>query len=161
MTVNGPSTLTGQVIVNANMDSQGTDGTYTAYPLLVQGSKQGIAIKVNGNRNTSNNYISLWDDNQMWGRIEGQTHGDLWSDPEHILETANLGVATAIATVDFAIAGFEVTCFIFQYHSFAKQNSRVRKIELKKTVRVLPRRFPVADIHGYQQPPMKGASQMP
>jgi len=106
--VNGPSTLTGQVTVNANMDSQGADGTYTAYPLLVQGSKQGIAIKVSGNRNTGNNYISFWDDNQMWGRIEGQTSLNLLTDPEYILETANKTVATIISTVDFAIAGFEV-----------------------------------------------------
>jgi len=108
VTVSGPSRLNGQVTVNANMDSQGGDGVYNAYPLLVQGSKQGIAIKVTGNRSTSNNYLSFWDDNQMWGRIEGQTSGDLWSDPEHILETANLGVASAIALVDFGIAGFEV-----------------------------------------------------
>ena len=33
-----------QAALDANVDANGGDDTYSAYPLLVQGSKQGIAI---------------------------------------------------------------------------------------------------------------------
>jgi hypothetical protein len=110
ITVNGPSYLNGQVTLNANLDTVGGETNYQAYPLLVQGSSQGIAIKVNGSRSAVNNYVSFWDNEtgEMWGRIEGQTVSDLNSDPEYAYDIASLSVSIAIATVDFAIAGFEV-----------------------------------------------------
>jgi len=109
ITVNGPSNLNGQVIVDPN-DTIGDQDDYNTYPLLVQGSSQGIAIKVNESRSGANNYVSFWDSEtgEMWGRIEGQTIGDLWSDPEHIYETASKGVDVILATAELAIAGFEV-----------------------------------------------------
>ncbi len=42
------------------------------YPLLVEGSTQGIAIEVIGSRRNGNNFIGFWDANNMWGRIEGE-----------------------------------------------------------------------------------------
>lgn len=104
ITVDGPSNLNGQVTVRANMDTVGGQGTYEAYPLLVEGSKQGIAIKVNENRSINNNYVSFWDNNQMWGRIEGQTIGNLESDEEYKLEEAFKITDVAIGAVDEGIA---------------------------------------------------------
>jgi len=109
--VNGPSNLNGQVTLDATADTTlGDQDNYIAYPLLVKGSTQGIAIKVDGSRSIANNYISFWDTDtdEMWGRIEGQTIGDLWTDPEHIYETASKGVDAILATAELAIAGFEV-----------------------------------------------------
>ncbi len=110
MTVNGPSNLRGQVTVRANVDSLGDQTDYGAYPLLVQGSAQGIAIKVNESRSIRNNYISFWDEESgnMWGRIEGITIHELHNDEEFIWEHAFKITDIALSGVDFAIAGFEV-----------------------------------------------------
>lgn len=109
ISVNGPSHLNGPVTVKANMDTIGDDSEISAYPLIVQGSSQGISVKVNGSRGAKNNYISFWDSQtgQMWGRIEGQTMKDLAQDPEYQYDEASLGVNIAIAGVDFAIAAAE------------------------------------------------------
>lgn len=64
----------GQVTISAFMPNSNDDGDYNNYPLRVQGSDQGVAIKVNGTPDNSNNYISFWVvGNQMKGRIEGQS----------------------------------------------------------------------------------------
>jgi len=79
--VNGQLTVTGNPGV-------GSQHEYNDYPLLVEGGSQGIAIKVKDGRDKTNNYVSFWDEDSgdMWGRIEGQTLGDLWTDPEFHLE---------------------------------------------------------------------------
>jgi hypothetical protein len=92
------------------MDSIGTDSAYQAYPLLIEGSKQGIAVKVSGSRSTSNNYISFWDvgvdgNPTMWGRIEGQTKPELWKDPEYLIE---VGVRTADVIINTAELGIYI-----------------------------------------------------
>ncbi|MFA6401298.1 MAG: hypothetical protein WCX31_06690 [Salinivirgaceae bacterium] len=107
ITVNGPSHLNGQVTVHADMDTLGDKTNYNAYPLLVEGGSQGMAIKVEGSRSSSNNYISFWDGTQMWGRIEGQTIGELTSDPGYAFSIANQTLGIISGTRDFVIAGLE------------------------------------------------------
>lgn len=108
ITVNGPSHLLGQVNVTANMDTVGDQTNINAYPLLVQGSKQGIAIQVNESRSTSNNYVSFWDgDGVMWGRIEGQTDAELDVDQDYLFEIESREVDRDIAIAETVIAGLE------------------------------------------------------
>ena len=112
--VDGPSDLLGQVTIR--VDSMGGQDQYTAYPLLVEGSAQGIAIKVSGIDNdnpllftdvplsTENNFISFWnDDETMWGRIEGQSNKDLASDPEHIWELGNRSADVIINSAELGV----------------------------------------------------------
>jgi hypothetical protein len=72
------SNLKGQVTINANLDDNGEDTEYNAYPLQVEGSAQGIAIKVNRSRSNSTNFITFFDTerNESWGRIEGETEDE-------------------------------------------------------------------------------------
>lgn len=66
--VNDSTELKGVVAINSE-DNQvkitttlnGSDLDINNYPLLVEGGNQGIAIKVEGGRNNSNNFISFWD----------------------------------------------------------------------------------------------------
>ena len=100
----------GQVIVTANPGG-GSQSAFTDYPLLVKGSTQGIAIKVNGSRSNSNNYISFWDSDNggtMWGRIEGQTAGDLASEGEYIYDQVIFGLEFIIATANVVMGGIDV-----------------------------------------------------
>lgn len=77
------SHLTGTLLVDQRSDLRGpvninvvtpTSGqsNYNAYPLQVEGSQQGIAIKISPNNpNRNNNYLAFWDgDNIVRGRIE-------------------------------------------------------------------------------------------
>ena len=52
------------------------DMNYDNYPLKIEGGNQGIAIKISGSRSNDNNFMSFWDENQMWGRIEGETEAE-------------------------------------------------------------------------------------
>jgi len=76
LNVTGNSTVTrlnanGQVTVNASLGTP--EGTYSNYPLQVEGSQQGIAVKLTpSDPGRSNNFISFWGgDGSTKGRIEG------------------------------------------------------------------------------------------
>lgn len=62
---NGPVTINAQAVTLAQAN-------YSAYPLQVEGSQQGIAIKITPNNpNRNNNYLAFWDgDDTIRGRIE-------------------------------------------------------------------------------------------
>ncbi len=76
----------------------GGEDDYNAYPLTVQGSDQGIYIKVNGGRSSANNFMTFADGGvagspeatggTKWGEIEGQTVGELLSSFEYIFTNA-------------------------------------------------------------------------
>jgi hypothetical protein len=110
LSVDGTSNLNGQVTIDANMDTMGIDSVYRAYPLIVEGGSQGIAIKVNSSRTTNNNYISFWDEDgdQMWGRIEGQTTKELNSDPEYGWEIGNRIADISINSAEGLLQGVAI-----------------------------------------------------
>jgi len=98
LTANSTSDLNGQVTIDATLS--GGDNNYDAYPLRVQGSNQGVAIKVNSSTpNGNNNFITFFDgQGEAVGRVEGQTAGEVASSPEYIYQTAMLTANVAIAT---------------------------------------------------------------
>lgn len=121
LTVNGPSDLKGQLTVTMNDSTVARQEFFDEYALKVQGSEQGIAIKLNGIDNDnpsiltdvpvsgSNNFISFWDkdEGKMWGRIEGQSIRDLETDPEFEIERGGKVVSIITNTADVAIAVLE------------------------------------------------------
>lgn len=70
--VDGESYLNNKVIIDATTLNP-SEGNIASYPLLVEGSQQGIAIKLTPNNpSRSNNFLSFWGGNgQAKGRIEG------------------------------------------------------------------------------------------
>ena len=108
LNVNQTAALNGQVTITA--DVNGSDENYDKYPLRVQGSNQGIAIKVDGSRDNSTNFVTFMDDTQIWGRIEGETVAELEGSQEYKTQVALYileGVATAadIAGLTVEVAG--------------------------------------------------------
>jgi hypothetical protein len=90
LTVNSTTGLFGQVTIQASLpNNQSSKGSY---PLLVQGSTQGIAVTVNGARSSANNFLSFWDNGGMRGRIEGQTTGEVALSFDFIWDNAIMGV---------------------------------------------------------------------
>ncbi|BDX37949.1 hypothetical protein CYCD_13040 [Tenuifilaceae bacterium CYCD] len=102
LTVNSTSNLNGQVTINASVS--GGDASIDAYPLIVKGSDQGIAIKVNNKRSNSTNFVTFWDNEKVQGRIEGESTDDITSDPWFYFENAKLVVETGVAAANLYAA---------------------------------------------------------
>jgi hypothetical protein len=100
--------VNGQVIIHADLPN-GKKEIINDYPLIVKGGNQGIAVKVNHSRSSLNNFISFWDDNAMWGRIEGQRTDELWKDPEYHSEFTFKNLEVALYVAELIISGFETT----------------------------------------------------
>ncbi len=114
-TINGSSDLNGQVTITAALPLDGAN--YSNYPLRVQGSGQGIGIKVNsGSPNSNNNFITFFDSgNNAVGTVEGMDANDLLNWPPYIYQTAALtadvvagGVNVGLSLLPNACAGLGV-----------------------------------------------------
>lgn len=110
LNVGGPSNLNGQVTIDASPG--GNDASYNAYPLRVEGSTQGIAIKVNaGTPDNSNNFITFFDSgNSAIGRVEGETSGEATSTPEYIFETSIYSAEVVAAGVNIGLSALPNAC---------------------------------------------------
>ncbi len=86
--VNALSNLNGQVTINAGLT--GGQSSYAAYPLRVEGSPQGIAVRLTaGTPNNDNNFITFFNAaGNAVGRIEGETIGEVATSPEFIFQNA-------------------------------------------------------------------------
>ena len=102
LTVNAKSSLKGQVTINTN--GTGDKSTYDSYPLRIEGASQGLAVKIKGTRSSSNSFVTFWDDEKIQGRIEGQTTGELFVDPEYIFDNVLFVNEIIRSTVDVAKA---------------------------------------------------------
>ncbi len=101
-TINNTLAANGQVTITANPG--GGQSSYNAYPLRVQGSNQGMAIKINGSRTAANNFITFWDDHGMQGRIEGQTMDELKNDDDYKSELASRIYDVTSSSIDLLFA---------------------------------------------------------
>lgn len=81
-------TKEGQMQVFSGATVNGPDSSMRSYPITVQGSNQGIFIKVTGSRNNDNNFVTFADDEGIWGRIEGQTLDELYASSEYKTQVA-------------------------------------------------------------------------
>lgn len=71
----GPQQITGEVSAGA------THGTFNAYNLQVQGSNNGIAVKMKGTRSNAGSFVAFFDENGVQGRIKGQNRDDFYASP--------------------------------------------------------------------------------
>lgn len=81
-------TKEGQMQVFSGATVNGPDSLMSSYPITVQGSNQGIFIKVTGSRDNDNNFVTFADDEGIWGRIEGQTLDELYASSEYKTQVA-------------------------------------------------------------------------
>lgn len=104
--------------------TSGSDDDPTIYPLYVHGSNQGIFIKVNGERDNDNNFVTFKDGkNEALGAIEGQTKAEIVLDFEYIFKNFFLakdlivtgveGVGTLKEASGLAAAGSSATASFF------------------------------------------------
>lgn len=102
LNVNATSNLNGQVTVNAALT--GGDSSYNAYPLRVEGSPQGIAVRLTaGTPNNSNNFMTFFNNvGNAVGRIEGETAQEKRNTAEFIFDESIFSLEEAKAIVNFA-----------------------------------------------------------
>lgn len=107
-TLNNSLAANGQVTINTA--ASGGDNSYSAYPLRVQGSGQGIAIKLNaGTPDNSNNFVTFFNSTgSAVGRIEGQTAADVYNDPQYLYTNANLITTAGVALANVVSAAFPI-----------------------------------------------------
>lgn len=80
-------TQAGQLQITAGtLDGKRSDSSVGSYPVTVEGSDQGIYIKVDENRSTSNNFVTFADNKQIWGTVEGQTYLERTTSTNYIIE---------------------------------------------------------------------------
>ncbi len=103
-TANSTSCFNDQVTIKTQ--ESGGQSSYDAYPLRVEGSTHGIAIKVtDGLPDSGNNFISFFDSNgNVRGRIEGETLEEVYTSPEYIYNLTKYGLAGANAGANLATA---------------------------------------------------------
>jgi hypothetical protein len=115
-TLNNTLAANGQVTITANVG--GGDASYGAYPLRVQGSDQGLAIKLNaGTPNNANNFVTFFNSSgNAVGRIEGETEPEVANDPEFIYneaiavaEVAKDGANVVLAAIPVVVGGLGVS----------------------------------------------------
>jgi hypothetical protein len=111
-TLNNSLSANGQVTISTNVG--GGDGAYGAYPLRVQGSSQGIAVKLTaGTPDNDNNFITFFNSGGgAVGRIEGETASEALTDPEYIYDNSILvaeeikaGVNVGLSSIPVVVAG--------------------------------------------------------
>ncbi|ULC58570.1 hypothetical protein MBM09_11635 [Flaviramulus sp. BrNp1-15] len=96
------------------VDSEENPGEYIEnYPLLVQGSTQGIAIKVNGYGRNGNNYVSFWDDGAfayptLHGRIEGEIPDEFGNNADYLFDQSSLDYDILDANLDLTWASIDI-----------------------------------------------------
>lgn len=99
-------TKEGQMRIFSGVD--GADDDISAYPVTLEGSNQGVYIKINGSRNNDNNFVNFGDDVEFtWGTIEGETWDELTGGWEYQLQVALYalnGVALTGSIVAWAAA---------------------------------------------------------
>ncbi|MFI1743782.1 hypothetical protein [Thalassobellus sediminis] len=100
LTTSGRSNLNGQVVIDVDLDANGSDLNSGAHPLRVMGSQQGIVIELTGmsgnNPSNSNNFLSFNNANNVrYGRIEGQTQTELTSSFEYVWYSVQEGLQYA------------------------------------------------------------------
>lgn len=100
--------LKGQVSIKTQIPLIGGQSNFDAYPLKIEGSDQGIGIKVNGERNTSKNFVTFWDNYGIQGRIEGQTSEELHDSFQYIWDNVMSGLDVAFIVAEGVACGFQL-----------------------------------------------------
>jgi hypothetical protein len=100
-------TKEGQLQIKSGVD--GPKDSRDSYPLVIEGSKQGIWITVKGNRSNDNNFVTFADGSgTVWGRIEGETLAELEANPKYINENAIVALQVVALIAKGVGVGIEV-----------------------------------------------------
>ena len=81
--------------LHVRSSTSGSQNDTASYPVFVDGTDQGIAIRVDGEANGDKSFVSFFDDYGKCGRIEGQTSSEYFADPVSVATVAYYGASCA------------------------------------------------------------------
>jgi hypothetical protein len=116
--VTDSTTLQGGLYVNTQsqvrvnrifQDNFQLDTNINHHVMLIEGGRQGLAIKVNGGRDNTTNFITFFDDlsDQSWGRIEGERVEDFVNNADYQFGLETLEYDSYDAIFDTGVAAYE------------------------------------------------------
>jgi hypothetical protein len=97
-----------QVILTSSLTATGS--AIADHPMLIDGGKNGLAIRVNRGRNNSTNFITFFDTERddSWGRIEGEIPSEYTNNDDYNFDQRSLNYDIADGVLDLVFAGFDV-----------------------------------------------------
>lgn len=78
-----------------------------SYSIVAEGCKQGVYIKIDGSRSGDNNFLTFADDEGIWGRVEGQTTGELFTSFDYVFTNTIFTINTIALALDAAALATE------------------------------------------------------
>jgi hypothetical protein len=97
----GKITKQGQFIIDVDPQAIATgtittaDVMITSYPLTIEGSSNGIYIKINGSRTSLNHFLNFSDAIGSWGAVKGETLAELQAGWSYQLRVADYSLTIA------------------------------------------------------------------
>lgn len=105
--INGPTLIDGlgsQIRITSDFPNTG-EGREN-HPVIIDGGRNGLAIKVNGSRSNATNFITFYDDIRVdsWGRIEGETDDEFGNNADYLFDQSSLSYDIFDASVDLTFS---------------------------------------------------------
>lgn len=91
-----------------------------SYSIVAEGCKQGVYIKIDGSRSGDNNFLTFADDEDIWGRVEGQTTGELATSFEYVFTNTIFAINTVALALDAAALAVEALVVAGQFVTLAE-----------------------------------------
>lgn len=91
-----------------------------SYSIVAEGCKQGVYIKIDGSRSGDNNFLTFADDEGIWGRVEGQTTGELATSFEYVFTNTIFAINTVALALDAAALATEAAVVAAQLVTLAE-----------------------------------------
>lgn len=82
------------------------------HAVIIEGTRQGLAIKVNEGRDNNRNFITFYDedggDTTSWGRIEGETPDEFDNNADYTFDQGSLAYDIADGGLDLVFSGADI-----------------------------------------------------
>jgi len=108
LNVNTSANIKTKLVVDGNNAINGGEGSSAAYPLVVQGSNQGIWVNINTGRNSSTNFVTFADNGGVQGAIEGLTTSEVLNSFEYIWGNVFIGLQIGFISAEAICTGTQL-----------------------------------------------------
>lgn len=117
--VSDSTTLQGGLYINTQsqvrvnrifQDNFQLDTNIDHHVMLIEGGRQGLAIKLNGSRDNTTNFITFFDEQRdsSWGRIEGEREDEFTNNADYNFDIKSLEYDKLDAGIDAIFAGADI-----------------------------------------------------
>ncbi|RNC86804.1 MAG: hypothetical protein ED556_05110 [Winogradskyella sp.] len=111
--------------IQAGLSNESDPQAISDHAVVIEGGRQGLAIKVNGERSNNTNFITFFDDESTvpWGRIEGELPSEFANNADYVFDQSSLDFDIYDSEVD---AGFALAYEVIAAAQLIKASSDFR-----------------------------------